>query len=115
MYEFGSGVAVDEARAMFWYRKAAAQGNASAQANLGWAYEHGEGVAKDDVLAYASYAIAAREGNEKYVSRRDGIASGLTPQQIYAWLVKGPYLEDPSKTVRRLILSTQDISAVGAP
>jgi hypothetical protein len=29
----------------------------------------------------------------------------------YAWLVKGPYLQDPSKTVRRLILSAQDISA----
>jgi hypothetical protein len=29
----------------------------------------------------------------------------------YAWLVKGPYLEDPSKTVRRLILSAKDISA----
>jgi hypothetical protein len=29
----------------------------------------------------------------------------------YAWLVKGPYSRDPSKTVRRLILSAQDISA----
>jgi hypothetical protein len=29
----------------------------------------------------------------------------------YAWLVKGPYAEDPSKTVRRLILSAKDISA----
>jgi hypothetical protein len=29
----------------------------------------------------------------------------------YAWLVKGPYIEDPTKTVRRLILSAKDISA----
>jgi len=29
----------------------------------------------------------------------------------YAWLVKGPRAEDPSKTVRRLILSAKDISA----
>jgi len=29
----------------------------------------------------------------------------------YAWLVAGPYLQDPGKTVRRLILSTKDIGA----
>ena len=29
----------------------------------------------------------------------------------YAWLVKGPYERDPARTVRRLILSTKDISA----
>ena len=29
----------------------------------------------------------------------------------YAWLLKGPYEQEPSKTVRRLILSATDISA----
>ena len=29
----------------------------------------------------------------------------------YAWLVKGPYERDPTKTVRRLILSAKDIGA----
>ena len=29
----------------------------------------------------------------------------------YAWLVKGPYERDPGKTVRRLILSANDIGA----
>ena len=30
---------------------------------------------------------------------------------MYAWLVKGPYEQEPTKTVRRLILSATDISA----
>ena len=29
----------------------------------------------------------------------------------YAWLVKGPYERDPAKTIRRLILSANDIGA----
>lgn len=34
MYEFGRGVAADKAQAMAWFRKAVAQGNASAQLEL---------------------------------------------------------------------------------
>jgi TPR repeat protein len=34
MYTKGLGVAQDEAQAIAWYRKAAAQGNVSAQNNL---------------------------------------------------------------------------------
>jgi len=29
----------------------------------------------------------------------------------YAWLIAGPYVQDPGKTVRRLILSAKDIGA----
>jgi TPR repeat protein len=34
MYEFGKGVAKDEAKAVKWYLKSAAQGNREAQAKL---------------------------------------------------------------------------------
>jgi TPR repeat protein len=40
-------VAQDYGEAMRWYRKAADQGDATAQAAIGWLYEHGEGVAQD--------------------------------------------------------------------
>jgi TPR repeat protein len=36
LYYFGRGVAQDYAKAMRWYRKAADQGNALAQANIGY-------------------------------------------------------------------------------
>ena len=157
-------------RAIFRYRKAAEQDNASAPVNVGRGHEHGKGVAKEDVLAYADYEIAMREGNEKYVSRRDTIARQLTPQQLcearapasawvvgnpmpvrtaaikdqiaitaslaadasiaagndakgalvpknrsaplkYAWRVKGPCLEDPTKTARRRVPSNKYIGA----
>ena len=38
----------DEKKAVEWYEKAAAQGYASAQYNLGVCYEDGQGVAKDE-------------------------------------------------------------------
>ena len=36
---------------------------------------------------------------------------GRTVAFKYAWLVKGPYVRDPVRTVRRLILSANDIGA----
>jgi hypothetical protein len=36
---------------------------------------------------------------------------GRTVAFKYAWLVKGPYERDPAKTIRRLILSANDIGA----
>ena len=44
MYAKGQGVLQDYAEAVKWYRLAAAQGNAMAQANLGLRYAKGEGV-----------------------------------------------------------------------
>ena len=44
-------------------RKAADQGHADAQYNLGVAYEHGQGVPKDDAQAAAWLRKAAAKGN----------------------------------------------------
>ena len=48
MYDNGWGVPQDHAKAANWYRKAAEQGDAKAQHNLGWMYYKGEGVVKDE-------------------------------------------------------------------
>ncbi|MBQ9771958.1 MAG: sel1 repeat family protein, partial [Lentisphaeria bacterium] len=45
-----------------WYRKAAEQGNALAQYNLGVCYENGEGVQKDLVQAVFWFRKAADQG-----------------------------------------------------
>jgi TPR repeat protein len=48
-YAFGKGVLKDDKKAMYWYQKAADQGQAQTQFNLGVKYAFGKGVLKDDV------------------------------------------------------------------
>ena len=47
MYRNGEGVPQDYAQAVKWYRKAAEQGYANAQFNLGLMYTKVEGVPQD--------------------------------------------------------------------
>ena len=65
MYEKAEGVAQDYARAAAWYRKAAGEGDAMAQFNLGWMYDYGRGVAQDDAQAVAWYRKAAEQGDAR--------------------------------------------------
>jgi TPR repeat protein len=58
-----SGVPQDYAAAMSWYRKAADQGNAPAQFNLGFMYFNGLGVPQDDAAAASWYRKAADQGD----------------------------------------------------
>jgi DNA polymerase III epsilon subunit-like protein len=53
----------DYTEAVKWYRKAAEQGNARAQNNLGMCYEYGKGVEQDYVKAVKWYHKAAERGN----------------------------------------------------
>jgi len=46
-YNFGRGVARDDAEAFKWYMKAAEQGDEYAQSNVGFCYYNGEGVEKN--------------------------------------------------------------------
>ena len=62
MYDEGRGVAKDDAEAVKWYRKAAEQGYASAQHNLGVCYADGEGVEKDEDEAVKWLRRAAEQG-----------------------------------------------------
>ena len=51
-------MAKDSVQAAAWYRKAAEQGNAMAQYNLGFCYATGDGLAKDEIEAYAYWNLA---------------------------------------------------------
>jgi Sel1 repeat len=53
----------DEPAEVAQLRKAADQGEAVAQASLGWRYDQGRGVAKDDAEAVRWYREAADQGN----------------------------------------------------
>jgi TPR repeat protein len=48
--------------ALDWFRKAAEQGHAGAQDNLGLRYEHGQGVEQDHGIAAHWYRKAAEQG-----------------------------------------------------
>jgi TPR repeat protein len=63
-------VTKDEAEAVNWYRKAAEQGYAKAQSNLGFMYSNGYGVPKDETAAYMWYLLASGKGNE--IARETG-------------------------------------------
>ena len=60
----GEGVPKDAAKAVEWYTKAAEQGHADAQNNLGVMYDTGEGVPRDLVRAYVWFNLAAAQGDK---------------------------------------------------
>jgi TPR repeat protein len=63
MYKSGQGVDQSDATAVEWYRKAADQGHAEAQYNLGVMYERGKGVGQSDPTAAQWYFKAAEQGH----------------------------------------------------
>jgi len=62
MYQEGKAFPRDDKQAVFWYQKAADQGDRQAQYNLGVMYEKGRGVSKDDQQAVSWYQKAAEQG-----------------------------------------------------
>ena len=59
----GQGMASDYVEAAKWWRKAAEQGDARAEFDLGWLYSVGRGVDTDYVEAAAWYRKSAEQGN----------------------------------------------------
>ena len=59
----GEGVPKDATKAVEWYQKAAAQGNADALYMLGWMYDNGEGVPNDAAKAVEWFQKAAAQGD----------------------------------------------------
>jgi TPR repeat protein len=63
LYDNGQGVAKDDNKAIFWYRKSADQGNQFGEFNLGTMYFSGNGVEKDMVEACKWWSLSTRQGN----------------------------------------------------
>ena len=62
MYDNGQGVTQDYKQAAYWYEKAATQGLAKAQYNLGYLYANGQGVTQDYKQAVNWYEKSATQG-----------------------------------------------------
>ena len=54
---------INDEQAVYWYRKAAEQGDDDGQFLLGYMYENGKGVAKDMGEAARLYRLAADQGS----------------------------------------------------
>ena len=79
----------DFAKAVSWFRKAADQGDADAQFNLGLMYSNGQGVPQNYVqghmwfnLAAARFPASETENRNKAVSARANVAKQMTPAQV---------------------------------
>ena len=64
-YGNGDGISQNYAKALYWYNKAAMQGYAQAQFNLGLYYENGWGTLSDPQQAIKWYKKAAEQGMTK--------------------------------------------------
>src|SRR5215469_457700 len=63
MAEQGWGKPQDYAEALSWYYRAAGQGNAQAQENIGYIFQHGTGVENDYAQAMSWFSKAVAQGN----------------------------------------------------
>ena len=91
LYERGVGVPQDYAQAADLYRRAAEQGNAAAQFNLGLLYDNGQGVQRDYAKAASWYIKAAEQGLPRaqynlgsMYSQGQGVERSYT--EAYYWL-----------------------------
>jgi hypothetical protein len=76
------GVLQNYAEAVKLFRKAADQGVAQAQYNLGLMYQYGQGVAQDYAEAHMRLNLEAAAGYEEVGRARDWLAAIMTPDQI---------------------------------
>ena len=75
------GVPRDMAAAARWYQRAALDGDAIAQMNLGELYARGAGVPRDPVRALAWLSLAAAQGRRWAARRHAALADRLTSEQ----------------------------------
>jgi TPR repeat protein len=68
--------------ALFWFSRAAEQGNVQAFAKLGWMYAQGRGVLQDFIQAHMWYNLAAVQGEPRAAEARDALTKEMTPAQI---------------------------------
>ena len=63
-YYSGKGVPQSYAKAVYWYKKSAAQGDAIAEDNLGYAYYYGKGEPQSYSKAVYWFKKSAAQGND---------------------------------------------------
>lgn len=72
----------DENQAAAWFQKAAEQGHAGAQWNMGFFCSHGLGVVEDNVEAHKWWSLSLENGNAKAGQSIETVETLLTREQI---------------------------------
>lgn len=93
IYRWGDVGPADFKQALYWYSRAANQGNVDAMLGLAGMYGHGQGVPADKVAAYRWLVLASSQHlDEKagaiVAEARDTLGKSLTAQQIEAALAE---------------------------
>ena len=93
MYRWGDIGAANFEKALYWYMRAAKQGNVDAMLGLAGMYGHGQGVPQDKVAAYRWLVLASSQHlDEKsaaiVANARDDLGKHLTAEQIEAALAE---------------------------
>ncbi|MDE2441908.1 MAG: sel1 repeat family protein [Betaproteobacteria bacterium] len=57
IHQYGDGVALDYTKALYWYRKAAEQGDRISQIQIGLMYQTGQGVLADETEAHRWFTM----------------------------------------------------------
>ena len=78
----GHGTGQNHQEAAQWYLRAADQGHAPAQLQLGRCYLEGKGGPLDLSRAYRWFALAANTGSKEAAIERDKITGALTGEQM---------------------------------
>ena len=79
---YEGGTPQDHKTAVYWYTKAAKQGNAMAQLALGIMYYEGRGAPKDYVMAHMLWNMSAVQGNKNAAEMSGSITKLMTPAKI---------------------------------
>jgi localization factor PodJL len=93
MYRWGDIGAKNYEKALYWYLRAAKQGNLDAMLGLAGMYGRGEGVKQDKAAAYRWLVLASSQHLDAKAAgivagARDDLAKHLTPEQIEAALAE---------------------------
>ena len=90
-YDKGRGVAEDDAMAVKWYQKSAAQDYAKAQYELAKCYVKGEGVAKDEAKAksWLKKAVKDKKNGQEIIDKiKQDAKDGKESAQIMLKMLK---------------------------
>jgi TPR repeat protein len=80
MYYTGRGVPRDYVKAAKWTRRAAEQGYALAETDLGYLYEQGKSVPLDYACTW--YSVGASRGDDRGIARLKSLSNLMRPRDI---------------------------------
>jgi TPR repeat protein len=116
LYLHGDAPPQSAQMALFWYDRAAEQGNVAAYANLGAMYAEAQGVPQDVIQAYTWFFLAAENGDENSARRRDLLAVKMNPAQIAEAQERARAWKPTSKSVAwKLYTSSKSVLIDGSP